>query len=653
MINEQEPLSPVAPVAHAAANPNGVQFVRDLTKPWGMTAQVVQGVSLVVDLAGTGSDPGPTAERSMLISEMQTRGVERPSEVLASPGTSLAMVRGQIPPGARKGDRFDLEVRVPAGSETSSLHGGWLMQTRLREFAKLNNRLSTGHVLGHASGSVLTDDFLEGDGDPMFRKRGRVLGGGVVGKDRNLGLVLRSEFTSVKASAQIGRAINDRFHMFHRGNKEGVATPKRDNFVELRIHPRYKDNIVRYLRVVQHIVVRESPSELTDRLERLRARLASRETAAMAAVQLEAIGDAAIGVLTDALALNDPEIQFYAAEALAYLDESAAAEPLMIAVRDEPAFRWRALTALGSMDDINAHEMLIELLSDSSAETRYGAFRMLRRLTPDDPVIRGQVVDDKFFFHVVSAGGPPLVHIAKHERPEIVLFGADHALREPVVLFAGNEIVIRSNDSGGLTLKQLTAGEDDRALQVELDLAKMVGAIVELGGGYPEVVQAIGEAKSTGALLSRLEFSALPELGRIYTRDDVSVESEPSNVGPGDQAASNNPVAHVVHSAASSEPRRDAGSSTAIDFGDHPTESGPARPATVVSRRSATQRRPQAPATAKLDLDLNDEYRDELSFSDRVASEQRLSHPAEPSVGVSGPPSRQPEFSDLVDPAGR
>jgi hypothetical protein len=53
---------------------------------------------------------------------------------------------------------------------------------------------------------------------------------------------------------------------------------------------------------------------------------------------------------------------------------------------------------------------------------------------------------------------------------------------------------------------------------------EVVRAIVELGGTYPDVVQALQEAKASGALPSRLEVDALPEAGRTYDR---LVESEP------------------------------------------------------------------------------------------------------------------------------
>ena len=116
-----------------------------------------EGVSLVVDLAGTGSDPPPSSERSMLIAEMKTREVDKPEEVLASPTTALVLVRALLPPGVQEGDPLDIEVHVPKRSEARSLQGGWLMKSRLKEFAVLNQRLASGHVTALGQGEILVD----------------------------------------------------------------------------------------------------------------------------------------------------------------------------------------------------------------------------------------------------------------------------------------------------------------------------------------------------------------------------------------------------------------------------------------------------------------------------------------------------------------
>jgi hypothetical protein len=55
-------------------------------------------------------------------------------------------------------------------------------------------------------------------------------------------------------------------------------------------------------------------------------------------------------------------------------------------------------------------------------------------------------------------------------------------------------------------------------------------AIFALGGTYPDVVQALQQAKHDGALVSRFEVDALPEAGRAFDRHatDFSRDDEPS-----------------------------------------------------------------------------------------------------------------------------
>jgi hypothetical protein len=233
----------------AIANPASLQMVKTLARPWGMKWVEGETVSLAVGLSNTGSDPAPSAERQMMIDEMQKRDVHDPEKILRSSATALTLVRSLIPPGAQKGDRVDVEVRVPRRSDTKSIEGGWLMLSRLQEFANLNNRLSRGHLLAMGQGSILVDSLVEGGDDPVFKTRGRVLGGGIVSKSRMLGLRLRDEHLSARTSAIIGEAINKRFHIYDHGDRRGVAIPKRDTFVELSVHPRYRDNILRYMRI--------------------------------------------------------------------------------------------------------------------------------------------------------------------------------------------------------------------------------------------------------------------------------------------------------------------------------------------------------------------------------------------------------------------
>src|SRR5437763_2161068 len=259
--------------AEMAALEKQVRLVEAVAVPFGMNYVRAEAPALVVGLQNTGSDPPPSPERAELLADMQARGVVNPNSILASPSTSLVWVLTYLPPGAQKGDPLDIYVSVPPQSETSSLYGGWLMETRLKEKAVLlDRRVHDGHLLAIGEGALLVDPPGSGD-DKVSQLRARVLGGAHVVKNRNLGLVIKDEEKSVFVSKQIGDALNRRFHTYAHGTQQGVATPKTDTFIELQMHPRYKNNLPRYMRVVRSVAIRESTSEQAGRLKLLEKQL--------------------------------------------------------------------------------------------------------------------------------------------------------------------------------------------------------------------------------------------------------------------------------------------------------------------------------------------------------------------------------------------
>ncbi|MBL7043121.1 MAG: flagellar basal body P-ring protein FlgI [Pirellulaceae bacterium] len=497
-----------------------VHLVRDVTSPQGTNHIILEGEAIVTNLKDTGSDPPPSAQRSTMIADMQGRDVKKPNAILASPTTSLVLVRTALPPGVRKGDRLDVEVRVPKRSETTSLRNAWLMETRLREVAVLD-RLRTGRTEALAEGQVILDEVFQGDEDDMSQLRGRVLGGGVSLTSRPLGLAVRSENHSVKTASVVGAAINSRFHTRQRGVKRGVATPKRDNFIELEIHPRYKNNLARYIRVVQSIAVAESAGERVQRMELLERKLLEPTTSAAAALQLEAIGKEAVAKLERGLVSEDPEVRFYAAEALAYLDGADAAEPLAEAAKNEPAFRWHAIAALAVLDHPNARDALADLLHVQSAETRYAAFRALHTRNPADPLARGEQLGDQLSYHTISTSGPPMIHFSRSKRPEIVVFGTGQRLVPPGFLYAGKNIMLKAAGPDRIKVIRFDVKEEDQQQYCSSRLEDVVQTIVKTGGGYAEVLQCLHEAQRREYLDARVVVDALPRPGRVYRRENA------------------------------------------------------------------------------------------------------------------------------------
>jgi hypothetical protein len=339
-------------------------------------------------------------------------------------------------------------------------------------------------------------------------------------------LVIGRKHQSIRMSQQVAASINKRLYTHIDGRKQGVATPKTEEFIELVIHDRYKDNVGRYMRVVRNVAVDESVQVRQERLQLLQHQLADPLTAANAAIRLEAIGDAqAIEILTAALQTNDPEVRFYAAEALAYLDVTAAVETLASVARDEPAFRVNALAALSAMDDVIAYDALRDLLAVSSAETRYGAFRALWAMNEHDPLVRGIPMGDQFTFHTLNVGGPAMIHVTESYRPEVVLFGKDQKLSLPLLLDAGPSILVNGQSGGKIIVSRFAPGEEPEQRTVSTGVSEVVRAIVELGGTYPDVVQALQQAKHDGALKSRFLVDALPQSGRRYDREAAKYEA--------------------------------------------------------------------------------------------------------------------------------
>jgi flagellar basal body P-ring protein FlgI len=497
-----------------------VRLVGDLASPYGTRGLRVESVALVTQLGGTGSDPPPSHLREQLIKEMQTHDVKASTKTLANKSTAMVLVRGFIPPGAQKGDTFDVGVVNPPRSKTKSLRGGFLMQTRMRDHKVLGNSLREGHVMALAKGEIIVDAFFEGSEEPSNEVRGRALGAGIVQRTRPLGLYIVDDYASVKTSAAIGAAINGRFHHFDHGTKKGVANPTRDNVVELVVHPRYRNNLGRYLTVIRNIPVVKSHQEIVNRILVLERMLLEPSTSQTAALQLEAIGEDGVPALRQGALSADPEVRFYSAESLAYLDDTDAAQPLFEAARDERAFRWRALVALATLNSFHAEESLEKLMNSSSAETRYGAFRALRERNPRDPLVRGEVLDNKFRYHVVGTTGQSMVHFSRSRRAEIVVFGQDIRIHPPEFLFAGKEILIKRVDQDTLRLSRFSVDGEDRHITSSTKLDDLIRAIVKLDGGYAEVFAALEQAKSRGLLDARLEVDALPHPNRRFERQE-------------------------------------------------------------------------------------------------------------------------------------
>ena len=193
-----------------------------------------------------------------------------------------------------------------------------------------------------------------------------------------------------------------------------------------------------------------------------------------------------------------------------------------------PEFRAYALAALAAMDQTAAHMKLRKLMDEPDIEVRYGAFNALRTLDPHDPSL-GQVrvlddpkteeddqdespdsmaialasasrrprPEDPFALYIVDSEGPPVVHVSRTRRSEVVVFGRNQKLLPPIVLGSGAILLNAADKDDEIEISKIVPskfGDSDVKLRTSLDLGEVIRRAANLGATYPEIVSILETA---------------------------------------------------------------------------------------------------------------------------------------------------------------
>ncbi len=530
-------------------------LIREATMVQGLQPIQVIGVGLVNGLPNTGGPANPSQFRDELLEEMKRRDIKDPNNFLELDNTALVRIQATIPPGARRNDPVALIVRAPNESVVFDLNDGWLLDTRLRQQRFLQNKIRKSEVMAVGTGPVLTRGSYTPGEDGTLKTEGTILSGGRIQITRKLGLVLSPEYQHAKTSSALAAAINRRFFFFDGTTRQGIAKAKEDDFLEMETHPRYRNNIPRMMAVIQAISTAPESSATQIRLSELASKLSDPTTAADAALQLEAMGESAVPILIDALNSTIPELRFYAAEALAYLDRTEAIESLETAIRETAAFRHPSLLALQGMDHQLAIDALMRLMNEASIETRYGSFCAIRRQGVEGKSMLGGKALKSFYLYQIPSTVKPAVDVSLRDSPEVVLFGDSGRMDIPQFLRGPNGLLLKPDlsEPGKLKISRFQVNADDKRVTVSDSLASVLGGIVAVGGGYGDVISILRMAKAKGYLSDQLAIDPLPAAVRVYHRDEEeeieSATDEASNNAAAQNDTSDPSVASTADSA--------------------------------------------------------------------------------------------------------
>lgn len=542
----------------------------------------VSGYGVVVNLNGTGDSKAPNAVRQYIIEEMFKHRVGSPSTeiktpspeaMLRDPRVAIVEVDGFLPPGVRKGQRFDVQVSAIPDSDTTSLAGGDLLQTELRIMgANPNDPRGAVNVYARGEGAVFVNPAYALDPkasqDPKARlslRFGIAMNGASALEDRSLGLRLRAP--SLRMSRYIEDRIDSRFQEM---KPDVVAAAQDEGMVQIYVPLNYGGDWEHFSQVVMHLYLNGSPEFSASKAKEL-ADEAVKPDAPLGDISFawEGLGKAAIPVILERNLMSHPsqDVAYAASRAAAFVGETSAMQALVnIARTPNHKFQINALQSLAALHNSPAiNEKIRELLNSDQTLVRLEAYKML--LKNNDPAVNQIPVGKIFALDVIRCEAPPVVYATRLGEPRIAVIGNKPQLQMPITFSAMEGRLTISSDTSNrfVTIFYRPAepptGVHTRALAKQLEPIKIISSpdlaevIARLGGtggdgstrtlsfNYGQIVSILSNLTGQQQLVASAGASRLPasfilqELpggqDSIYSAPVISDQGRPQTDEPG------------------------------------------------------------------------------------------------------------------------
>ncbi len=576
----------------------------------------VTSYGLVSGLRGSGDSTAPTIVRDWMVKEMSRHGLGResfgyghvsPEQMLSDPRVAIVGVVGNIPPGARRGDRIDIGVQAMPGNNTTSLANGMLWRASLR-INGMADPVGAVNEYAKAQGNIFVNPAYAVNGSAgtpgsslASLRAGTIPNGGIVTTDRAIHLVLRNP--SWATSQALEQRLDQAFQSIgdvpkkSRIGASGVAEAQDEGYLHLYVPKSYHGDWEHFTGVATHLFLNANPGFLTLKAQQL-AEEAVKPNAALMDISYcwEGIGPSAVPFITPLLSHPQQDVQFAAARAAAFLGDRYGEEALLqIARTSGHEYQVNAVQALGQLQNsalINSG--VAELLNSDQPLVRIEAYKVLA--AHDDPRVFSKVIhsattpENEFVLDMVNSSGPPLIYCTRIGQPRVAVFGRKVSLQTPIVFSAFDSRFTISSPEGGAAATQLVKPqqvlnlfyrEPGRRNPVEAvsrpDVAELVA---RLGGAtdegfhftYGDIVAILQSLADKKYMQVTFMLQPLPN-GVQEMRDMPSITGEGGGRPQGDVAPSN--AAQVGASLPDLEPLPPTPKPNGTPVQDAPKASGP------------------------------------------------------------------------------
>lgn len=422
--------APVEP--QRATGPNPEDTIGSVSEIFYFESIRLRGIGLVAGLNGNGSSECPPRIRRELEKyiwkQVSVEGGISPQQFIASKDTAVVEVFGVIPSLVSGQDTFDVSVRPLTGTQTTSLKGGHLYTTELKELSRLasiDQFTAFSKTFATVEGPIFANPLPPHDKDATWF----VLGGAQVLKPEKVTLILNTPDYVV--ANIIRNRINERF-----GEKTAIAVS--DAQIELYVPLRYHRQKERFLTMLQSLQLGDNSAMNKQRIEQMVQQLVAGADKDAAEITLEAIGRLAGNSLAPHLQSSDESIRFRVARCMLNIGDDRAVPTLREILMDPSSpYRLQAVEAISfSARQSDVRSTLIVAVNDSDIQVRLAAYEALLRT--QSPVVNRRIVAGSIAVDSVACGGPKIIYVFQQKTPRIVLFGS------PV--YCKDDIFVQSDD---------------------------------------------------------------------------------------------------------------------------------------------------------------------------------------------------------------
>lgn len=481
----------------------------------------VEGYGLVVGLSGTGSASCPPELRDYLkryISTQMPTGGANVDGLIDSRNTAVVRMEAVMPAAGMRGERFDVRISLLAGSESSSLRGGWLFKKA--ELRQVGRRGAT--AVATVEGPMFINGIGVSQPDPQ---EGYILGGGQVSNDYQG--VLRLHKADYRLASRIRNRLNDRYG-------PGTAQAFSASMIVLRIPPEYRLRRLRFLRMVGATYLDQTPELTAARINAHAHGLAVANDKEDSEIALEALGRECLTTVAALLNASDEEVRFRVARCMLNLrDDRGFATLHEMALSPASQHRLEALEAVAiSANRNDAAALARRLLREGEPAVMLAACEHLRRM--EDLSVRQESVGRSFSIEQVTQTDRKAIYVTRSGAPRIVLFGAPLTCRNNIFAESPDGMIV-VNSQAGQGFVSLTRRHPERAgvlgpVRTGFDLADIIralgteptrtkdGGVAGLGVSYTDVTAIVQQLAIKDMVPAEFWPGPLPEPGLIIKK---------------------------------------------------------------------------------------------------------------------------------------